>query len=101
MVLGFPCNQFSNQEPLADEEIEDHYFEKYGVTFPLFAKIEVNGENAHPLYRFLTQEKKGFFGGRIKWNYTKFLVDRDGRVVKRYAPTTSPKDIEADILELL
>ena len=100
-ILGFPSNQFANQEPLANEEIQAHYFEHYGVTFPLFAKIEVNGEQAHPLYKFLTSEKKGLFGGQIKWNYTKFLLDKQGRMVDRYAPTTAPEKLLKRIRELL
>ncbi len=86
---------------MGDDEIQEHYYSNYGVTFPLFAKIEVNGKGAHPLYRFLTKEKKGLLGGRIKWNYTKFLVDKEGRVVKRYSPTTPPPQIEKDIRDLL
>ena len=100
-ILGFPSNQFSNQEPLENDEIQAHYFDKYGVTFPLFAKIDVNGETAHPLYKFLTTEKKGFLGGLIKWNYTKFLIDKKGNVVDRFAPTTEPDKFLGRIKELL
>ena len=100
-VLGFPCNQFGSQEPGSEDEIGQFCQVNYGVTFPMFAKIEVNGPNAHPLYKYLTQEKRGLFGGSIKWNFTKFLVDRAGKVVARYAPTTKPKDLEQPIAALL
>lgn len=100
-VLGFPCNQFGNQEPGSNEEVEENCKLNYGVTFPLFGKIEVNGENAHPLYQYLTSEAKGVFSGKIKWNFTKFLIDREGHVVKRFAPTTKPEKIEKQVRELL
>ena len=100
-VLGFPCNQFGSQEPGSEDEIGQFCQVNYGVTFPIFAKIDVNGPNAHPLYKYLTQEKRGLFGGSIKWNFTKFLVDRAGKVVARYAPTTKPKDLEQPIAALL
>jgi glutathione peroxidase len=100
-VLGFPCNQFGSQEPGSEDEIGQFCQVNYGVTFPMFAKIDVNGPNAHPLYKYLTQEKRGLFGGSIKWNFTKFLVDRAGKVVARYAPTTKPKDLEQPIAALL
>ena len=100
-VHGFPCNQFGSQEPGSEDEIGQFCQVNYGVTFPMFAKIEVNGPNAHPLYKYLTQEKRGLFGGSIKWNFTKFLVDRAGKVVARYAPTTKPKDLEQPIAALL
>ena len=101
-VLGFPSNQFGEQEPGPESEIAEFCEMNFGVTFPLFAKIDVNGEAAHPLYRYLTKAKPGLLGSEaIKWNFTKFLVDRDGQVVKRYAPTTEPKEIAADIERLL
>jgi glutathione peroxidase len=102
VVLGFPCDQFAHQEPGSEAEIQRFCQLNYGVTFPLFAKVEVNGDGAHPLYRYLKSEAKGVLGSEaIKWNFTKFLVDRDGRVVKRYAPTTEPGKIAADIEKLL
>jgi glutathione peroxidase len=101
-VLGFPCDQFGHQEPGNEAEIKSFCSLNYEVTFPLFAKIEVNGDGAHPLYRYLKQEKSGIFGiGAIKWNFTKFLVDKQGNVVKRYAPTDKPEDIEKDVVALL
>jgi glutathione peroxidase len=102
VVLGFPCNQFGQQEPGDEAEIGAFCQKNYGVTFPMHAKIEVNGPNAHPLYQKLKSEQKGLLGSaRIKWNFTKFLVDREGRVVKRYAPTTKPEKIEKDIERVL
>ena len=101
-VLGFPCNQFGSQEPGSEAEIGDFCMVHYGVSFPLFAKIDVNGASAHPLYKYLTKHKRGIFGtGRIKWNFTKFLVDRTGHIVARYAPSTKPEELEAPILKLL
>ena len=101
-VLGFPCNQFGAQEPGTEAEIGSFCDTSYGVTFPLFAKIEVNGAGTHPLYQHLKSSKPGVLGTEgIKWNFTKFLVDRDGKVVKRYAPNDKPEDIEADIVALL
>jgi glutathione peroxidase len=101
-VLGFPCDQFGHQEPGDEAEIKSFCSLKYDVTFPLFAKIDVNGEHAHPLYKYLKQEKSGLLGiGAIKWNFTKFLIDKQGNVVKRYAPTEKPEDIEKDIAALL
>ncbi len=101
-ILGFPCNQFGHQEPGSAEEIGAFCQRNFGVTFPLFAKIDVNGPSTHPLYRFLKASKPGLFGlGRIKWNFTKFLVDRNGRVVDRFAPSTKPQDLETRIEELL
>ncbi|MBU3890554.1 glutathione peroxidase [Methylosinus sp. KRF6] len=97
-VLGFPCDQFGHQEPGDEAAIGAFCSMRYDVTFPLFAKIEVNGGNAHPLYRFLKSLAPGLLGTQaIKWNFTKFLVDRQGRVVKRYAPTVEPQAIAADI----
>ncbi|HJL17074.1 MAG TPA: glutathione peroxidase [Sandaracinaceae bacterium LLY-WYZ-13_1] len=101
-VLGFPCNQFGQQEPGDSAQIGAFCQKNYGVSFPMHAKIEVNGPGAHPLYERLKKSAKGVLGSeRIKWNFTKFLVDRDGRVVKRYAPTTKPEKIERDIEKLL
>ncbi|WP_408096118.1 glutathione peroxidase [Peredibacter sp. HCB2-198] len=102
VVLGFPCNQFGAQEPGDAEEIKNFCSLTYDVKFPLFAKIDVNGANAAPLYQFLKQEKKGLLGtGMIKWNFTKFLVNREGQVVKRYAPNDKPEDIKKDLSKLL
>ncbi|KAF0812574.1 Hydroperoxy fatty acid reductase gpx1 [Andreprevotia sp. IGB-42] len=101
-VLAFPCNQFGGQEPGDEAEITDFCETQYNVTFPLFAKIDVNGSAAAPLYRFLKKEEPGILGTEaIKWNFTKFLVGRDGHVVKRYAPTVAPEEIGADIERLL
>ena len=101
-VLGFPCNQFGAQEPGGAAEIGQFCQSNYGVSFPMFAKIDVNGEAAHPLFRFLKHEKPGVLGTeRIKWNFTKFLVGRDGKVVGRYAPLTKPEDLEAPVEKLL
>ncbi|MEA4910113.1 MAG: glutathione peroxidase [Chloroflexi bacterium] len=100
-ILAFPCDQFAHQEPGSDAEIQEFCQVNYGVTFPVFAKIDVNGENAHPLYRYLRAEQKGMLGDGIKWNFTKFLVDQDGRVIARYAPTVDPGQIVPDIAQLL
>jgi glutathione peroxidase len=100
-ILAFPCNQFSSQEPGGSEEIKSFCSLNYGVKFELFGKIEVNGADAHPLFAYLKKEAGGFFGDSIKWNFTKFLVNREGEVVKRYAPMTKPSAIESDIVELL
>lgn len=100
-ILDFPCNQFGNQAPGTEEEIHEFCTLNYGTTFPMFRKIDVNGKNADPLYKFLKKEKGGFLGDEIKWNFTKFLISRDGKVVERYAPVTKPEMIEADILKLL
>ena len=101
-VLGFPCNQFANQDPGSDDEIQEFCQLNYGVSFPMFGKIEVNGSGTDPLFQHLKEEAPGALGTkRIKWNFTKFLVDADGRVVKRYAPQVKPKDIEKDIVKLL
>jgi glutathione peroxidase len=100
-VLGFPCNQFGNQEPGTDEEIRNFCEINYRVTFPLFQKVDVKGENQHPLFKYLTQSAQGLLNKEIKWNFTKFLVDRQGNVVKRFAPTTSPKKIAPRIEALL
>ena len=96
-VLGFPCNQFGKQEPGSSLDIQQFCANKYEVTFPMFAKIEVNGDDAHPLYKYLKREKSGLLGASIKWNFTKFLVDRRGNVVARHAPTTKPKTLTKEI----
>ena len=100
-VLDFPCNQFGNQAPGTVNEIEQFCTLKYGTTFPRFAKIDVNGKNADPLFVYLKHEKGGFMSDNIKWNFTKFLVDRNGKVFGRYAPFTKPETIESDIISLL
>jgi len=101
-VLGFPCNQFMNQDPGTDDAISQFCSLNYGVDFPMFSKLEVNGSGAHPLYQFLKKEAKGLMGSeKVKWNFTKFLVNRDGQVIRRYPPTTKPQDIRADIEKLL
>jgi glutathione peroxidase len=101
-VLGFPCNQFMNQDPGDNDAISQFCSLNYGVDFPMFSKIDVNGSGAHPLYQFLKKEAKGMMGSeKVKWNFTKFLVGRDGQVVRRYPPTTKPEDIRADIEKLL
>ena len=100
-VLDFPCNQFGHQAPGSDQEIDSFCTLKYDTTFPRFKKIEVNGENASPLFKWLKKEKGGIFGNAIKWNFTKFLIDKQGTVVDRYAPTTSPSKVEKKIVQLL
>ncbi|GGZ62922.1 glutathione peroxidase [Paraglaciecola chathamensis] len=101
-VLAFPCNQFGGQEPEDDGQIEQFCTTQFSITFPLFAKVEVNGINAHPLFMYLKKHAPGIFGStRIKWNFTKFLVDSHGNVVKRYSPKTKPEQIEHDIRALL
>jgi glutathione peroxidase len=98
VVLGFPCDQFGRQEPGTDEEIEQFCAREYGVTFPLFSKIKVNGPDAHPLFRYLKAQKKGLFGSEaIKWNFTKFLVGPDGAVLRRYGSSDTPDVIEKDL----
>lgn len=101
VILGFPCNQFGSQEPGSAKEIQEFCTENYGVSFPMFEKIEVNGKNTHPIYSYLKKELPGFLGGRIKWNFTKFLIDREGNPVKRFATATKPEKIEPAILALL
>ncbi len=98
VVLGFPCDQFGHQEPGDEAEIKNFCATTYDVTFPMFSKIEVNGDNAHPLYQWLKKQAKGLLGSEaIKWNFTKFLIDSEGNVVKRYAPTDTPQKIEKDL----
>lgn len=102
VVLGFPCNQFGNQAPGTEKEISDFCELNYGVTFPQFAKIDVNGEKEAPLYKWLKDHKRGFLGSKaIKWNFTKFLIDKEGKVVKRFSPTETPAEIKPAIKELL
>ena len=101
VVIGFPCNQFAHQDPGTDEEISGFCQLNYGVTFQIMKKVDVNGKDAHPIFNYLKKETGGLFGSAIKWNFTKFLVSRDGNTIKRFAPTTAPKDIEKDIEELL
>lgn len=100
-VLGFPCDQFGNQEPGAEDEIASFCERNFGVDFPLFAKVDVNGSDAHPLFEWLRAEKSGLLGGRIKWNFTKFLIGRDGAVLSRHAPTTEPAKLAEDIEKVL
>jgi glutathione peroxidase len=101
VVLGFPCNQFAHQEPREDAAIQQFCSTTYNVSFPLFAKINVNGPHVHPLYRYLKARRSGLFGRRITWNFTKFLVDRDGEIRHRYAPVTKPEHIVGDVQALL
>ncbi|MFD2760073.1 glutathione peroxidase [Lentibacillus juripiscarius] len=100
-VLGFPCNQFHQQDPGSNEEISSFCQQHYGVTFPMFSKIDVKGSNAHPLFVYLTKQAKGIVTKQIKWNFTKFLVDQNGGVVKRFAPQTKPEKLNQDIERLL
>jgi glutathione peroxidase len=101
-ILGFPCNQFGAQEPGSESEIGAFCQKNYGVSFPMFAKIDVNGADAHPLYQYLKKDRKGLLGTEaIKWNFTKFLIGRDGEPVARYAPQTKPEDLEAPVRKLL
>ncbi len=102
VILGFPCNQFGSQDPGADGQIEEFCQLNYGVSFPMFSKIDVNGGDAHPLFSYLKKEARGVLGSKaIKWNFTKFLINREGDVVARYAPNDKPEDIKADIQKLL
>ena len=101
VVLGFPCNQFGSQEPLSNETMVETCKINHGVTFPLFEKIEVNGPNTHPVFKYLKKRLGGLFGSRIKWNFTKFLVDRNGKPVRRFSPVTKPAAIERYIIPLI
>ncbi len=101
VVLDFPCNQFANQAKGSDKEIQEFCSLNYGTTFPRFAKVDVNGENAHKLFRYLKFKKRGFITKKIKWNFTKFLVDGEGNVVARFSPTAKFKDIEKEIIKLI
>lgn len=100
-ILGFPCNQFANQDSGSNEEIQNFCQLNYGVTFTMFEKIDVNGNNAHPLYKYLKEQSKGIMGKEIKWNFTKFLIDTEGNIVDRYAPIVKPLKIKADIEDLI
>jgi glutathione peroxidase len=101
-VLGFPCNQFMTQEPGTNEEIANFCELNYGVTFPMFAKVDVNGENAHPLFTYLCNEAPGILGSKaVKWNFTKFLVDKNGNVIDRFAPQKAPEELKSEIEKLL
>ncbi len=100
-ILGFPCNQFAKQDSGSNEEINNFCLINYGVSFTMFEKIDVNGQNAHPLYKYLKSEAKGLISKEIKWNFTKFLIDSDGNVIKRYGPTTNPLSIKDDIEKLI
>lgn len=97
MILGFPCNQFGKQEPGSADDIAQTCHINYGVSFPMFGKVEVNGVAAHPIFRYLKDELPGVLGGRIKWNFTKFLIGRDGKPIKRFAPFTTPEKMDAVI----
>lgn len=101
VVLGFPCNQFANQEPATDGEIASFCELNFGVTFPLMKKVDVNGKEASPVYQFLKNKARGFLFSRIKWNFTKFLIDRDGQTIKRFSPIAKPESLEADILKMI
>lgn len=101
VILGFPCNQFANQEPGDEKSIAEGCLLNYGVTFPMFSKIDVNGESAHPIYKYLRSELRSFFGSKIKWNFTKFLIDKNGKPVKRFSPTTKPEAIDRYLAEIL
>ncbi len=100
-ILGFPCNQFANQDPGTDEEIAQFCEKNYGVSFPMFRKVDVKGENAHPLFQYLTKETKGMLTNQIKWNFTKFLIGRNGEILGRFAPQTKPEKLKASIEEAL
>ena len=101
VILSFPCNNFDNQEPGSIKEIYDTYRQQFGITFPIHSKTDVNGENEHPLYTLLKREKPGLFGSPIKWNFTKFIIDRNGKVVGKYLPFDKPEEMEVHIKELL
>ena len=101
VILGFPCNQFGGQEPGSEQEIISGCLLNYGVTFPMFSKIEVNGPNAHPLFDYLKSECKGLLGSKIKWNFTKFIIDQQGYPIKRFSPTYLPKSLESHIIKSL
>ena len=100
-VLGFPCNQFGGQDPGSNEQIGEYCQRNYGVDFPMFAKVDVKGPSAHVIFRYLTNNSKGFLGNGIKWNFTKFLINKKGEVINRYAPTTKPEDIAEDVEKAL
>ena len=101
VILGFPCNQFANQEPGDDQSISEGCIINYGVSFQMFSKVDVNGSHTHPIFRYLKKELGGWFGSRIKWNFTKFLVDRNGKPLKRFSPVTKPEAIDKYLEKLL
>ena len=101
VVIGFPCNQFASQDPGSDSEIEGFCQLNYGVTFQIMKKVDVNGSEAHPIFQYLKSQTKGLLGSSIKWNFTKFLISRDGKTIKRYAPTTKPEMMKSDIEAML
>ena len=101
VVIGFPCNQFASQDPGSDSEIEGFCQLNYGVTFQIMKKVDVNGSEAHPIFQYLKSQTKGLLGSAIKWNFTKFLISRDGKTIKRYAPTTKPEKMKNDIEAML
>lgn len=101
VILGFPCNQFANQEPGDEKSISEGCMINYGVTFPMFAKVDVNGVNAHPIYKYLKKEKGSLLGSKIKWNFTKFLINANGEPIKRFAPTVKPEKIDAYLKKVL
>lgn len=101
VILGFPCNQFGSQEPGTADEIQEFCQLNYGVSFPMFAKIEVNGKNTHPIFKYLKSELKGLLGSAIKWNFTKFVIDKNGTPVKRFAPISTPESMEDYMKEIL
>ena len=101
VVLGFPCNQFGNQEPGDANDIKEFCQINYGVSFPMFAKIDVNGNDTHPIFKYLKSELRGLLGGKIKWNFTKFVIDKNGKPVKRFAPISKPKAMESFISGIL
>jgi len=101
VILGFPCNQFGNQEPGDEKSISEGCLINYGVSFPMFTKVDVNGESAHPIFKYLKNELKGTFGNKIKWNFTKFLIDTNGKPMKRFSPLTKPEKIDKYISSML
>lgn len=101
VILGFPSNQFMNQEPGTNEDIQDFCRLNYGVNFPIFSKMKVRGRDAHPLFKYLIKQAPGFLSNQVKWNFTKFLINRDGKVIERFSPNKDPKDLEADIKNIL
>ena len=101
VILGFPCNQFGNQEPGDEKSISEGCMLNYGVTFPMFSKVEVNGDDTHEIYKYLKKELKGLIGGKVRWNFTKFLINSEGKPVKRFSPTTKPEKIDQYLTKLL
>lgn len=101
VILGFPCNQFANQEPGDNQSIADNCLLNYGVTFPMFSKIDVNGTNAHPIFKYLKSELSGWFGSKIKWNFTKFLINEKGKPIKRFSPITKPEMIDKYLAKMI